>query len=74
MTQISVGDALDAKLSSSDPSGSAKSVAFAVGGVALLLVVGRFGFEIGDWITDRIDEVAGTSAGSGGGITFDGAP
>lgn len=74
MPKASISDALDAKVSTNDPSGSAKSIAYAIGGVALFIAVVRYGMVAGDWVTDTTDSLFGTNAGSGGGITFDGAP
>lgn len=73
--KVDVGDALDAKVSTSDPSGSAKSIAYAMGGVALLYMIVQFGMSGGNWLTSRADGLLGTSAGDGGsGVTFDGSP
>ena len=62
------------KVDTSDISGSATSIAMAVGGVGLAYLVLRYGAMVGDWATNAADGALGTSAGSSPGIVFDGAP
>jgi hypothetical protein len=56
------------KVDTSDFGGSAKSIAMAVGGVAVGSVVLAYGSQIGDYVTTRIDNLAGTNASGNAGF------
>lgn len=55
-------------VNTNDPAGSAKSLAFAVGGVAVGAVVLSYGSQLGDAITTRIDNMVGTNASGNAGF------
>lgn len=55
-------------VSTNDISGSARSIAMAVGGVALGAVVLSYGSQLGNAVTTRIDNVVGTNASGNAGF------
>lgn len=56
------------KVDTNDIGGSAKSLAMAVGGVAVGAVVLSYGSQLGDYVTTRIDNLAGTNASGNAGF------
>jgi len=61
----------DAKVDTSDPTGSAMSVLMAIGGFGLLAMVYNYGDQLGDWLTAQTDQLVGTNAsGSNSGEMF----
>lgn len=56
------------KVDTDDWGGSARSIAMAVGGVALGGIVLSYGSQLGDWATTRIDNLAGTNASGNAGF------
>lgn len=55
---------VDAKVSSNDIGGSAKSIAFTVAGISLLYVLVQYGLSGGEWLQTQADSVIGTNTGS----------
>lgn len=52
------------EVDTSDPSGSAASIARGVLGVGLMTVVLKYGNQIGNWATEQVDGATGANGGS----------
>ena len=56
------------KVDTSDFGGSAKSLAMAIGGVAVGSVVLAYGSQLGGYVTNVVDNMAGTNASGNAGF------